>query len=84
MKIATSLVLALLNLLLVGIFWGLSRMNYPEAAIVVEMVILPSLLLATFAFLTRDLIKSGNRLQAFLASLLSIPTVLLVSSIRLR
>jgi hypothetical protein len=84
MKIATSLVLASLNLFLVGVFWSLIHINHPDAAIVVEMVLVPLLLLATLVFLVRDLIKPSNRLHALLALLLSVPSVFVVSSIRLR
>ena len=84
MKIATSLVLASLNLLLVGVFWSLIHISHPDAAIVAEMVFLPLLLLATPVFLVRDLTKPSTRLHALLALLVSAPAVFLVSSIRLR
>lgn len=84
MKIATSLILACLNLLLVGVARALIYLNHLDAAIVIEMVFLPVLLLATVVFILRDLIRPGTRLYALLAILLSVPGALLVSSIRLR
>ena len=78
-RIATSLMLALLNLLLLGAFWSFVASNHADAAILVQMVLVPSLLSATLLFVIRDFIKPSTRTQAFLAILLSIPSGLLVS-----
>jgi hypothetical protein len=79
--IATSLILACVNLTA----RGLVHMNlHSDAAIVIEMVFLPLILLATLVFLIGDFIRPVTRPYALLALLLSVPGALLVSSLSLR
>jgi hypothetical protein len=82
-NLATSIVLAATNLVLIGIAFlgrlshiGCCQLGSPSS--VIGMVIVPILLLLTFAFLIRDVFRRATRLQGFIALVLSIPSAILV------
>lgn len=83
-KIADSVILASINLLLIAFAYG---SDYLESRSVVPgvliLVVVPPLFLFTVVFAVRDLIRSTTRLQATLAFLFSIPTAILLWSIKL-
>jgi hypothetical protein len=82
--LATSVLVACGNLLLTAcaLVFGYTRLA--DLAIAIEMVVLPALLLATAAFVIRDLLRPATRLSAVVAVILSLPGVWLVFSITLR
>jgi hypothetical protein len=87
-KLAISVVLASLNLLLIGLYFLASWKHvgccdFGTPGNVVLLAIVPVVLLACVIFIVRDLIRPPTRLQALLALVLSIPSVIMVSSIHL-
>ena len=87
-KLAISVVLACLNLLVIGLYFlgrwthiGCCSLGSP--ANVLAMAVAPVVLLASLVFIVRDLIRPPTRLQAILALVLSVPSALLVLSIRM-
>ena len=87
-KMAISVVLACLNLLLIGLsFLGrwthIGCCSLGSPANVLAMVVIPVVLLASLVFVVRDLIRPPTRLQALLALVLSIPSAILVLSIHM-
>jgi hypothetical protein len=87
-KLAISVVLACLNLLLIGLSFlgrwthvGCCSLGSP--ANILAMTVVPVVLLASLVFLVRDLIRPPTRLQALFALVLSIPSAILVFSTHL-
>ncbi len=71
-RLTDSVILALINLLLTGLAWIGIYLNHKDTAIVIGMVFIPILLLLTFVFLIRDLIKPTTRIRGLLALILSV------------
>jgi hypothetical protein len=87
-KPADSVVLASANLVLIGIYllgvWthvGCCAMGGPAS--VIGGVVVPVVLLISLPFLVRDLIRPHTRVQAVVALVLLIPSVMVVHTIRL-
>jgi hypothetical protein len=83
-RLTDSVTLALINLLLAGLAWVGIYLNHKDTAIVIGMVFVPILLLLTLVFLIRDLIKPATRLHGLLALILSVPSAVLLSFMRIR
>ena len=83
-RLTDSVTLALINLLLVGFAWLGIYLNHRDTTILIGMVFVPILLLLTFVFLVRDLIRPATRLHGILALILSVPSAVLLSFIRIR
>jgi len=87
-KLAISVVLACLNLLVIGLYFLGSRTrigccSFGSPANILIMAVAPVVLLASLIFIVRDLIRPPTRLQAILALVLSIPSAVMVFSIHL-
>ncbi len=83
-RLTNSVTLSLINLLLAGLALAGIYLNHKDAAIVIGMVFVPILLLLTFVFLIRDLIRPATRLHGLLALILSVPGAVLLSFVRIR
>lgn len=81
---ANSVTLSLINLLLAGVALAGIYLDHKDVAIVIGMVFVPILLLLTFVFLIRDLIRPATRLHGLLALILSVPSAVLLSFMRIR
>jgi hypothetical protein len=87
-KLAISVVLASLNLLVIGLYFLGSRTHVGccslgSPANILIMAVAPVVLLASLIFIVRDLIRPPTRLQAILALVLSVPSAVMVFSIHL-
>ena len=87
-KLAISVILASLNLLLVGLYFlgswtRVACCDWGSPGNVLLLAVVPVVLLASVFFVVRDLIRPGTRWQAIAALVLCAPSVWLVSSIRL-
>jgi hypothetical protein len=87
-KLTISVVLACLNLLVIGLYFlarwthvGCCSLGSPANVLI--MAVAPVVLLASVIFTVRDLIRPPTRLQAILALVLSVPAAVMVFSIRL-
>ena len=87
-KLTLSVVLACLNLLLIGLYFlgswkhvGCCDLGSPGNIILLAVV--PVVLLASLVFIVKDLIRATTRLQAILALVLSVPSAVMVFSIHL-
>jgi hypothetical protein len=88
-KLAISVFLACLNLLVIGLYFlgswthtGCCSLGSPANVLI--MVVAPVVLLASVFFIVRDLLRPLTRRQAVLALALSVPSAIMVFSIRLR
>jgi hypothetical protein len=83
-KIADSLILASVNLSVIAIVYAfgfVKRTN--DVSPLLALLVVPVLFLFTLAYTIRDFIRPGMRIQAILASALSVPTVMFLRSIKL-
>lgn len=82
-KLATSLILASVNAVLVGSGYLMDWTHTPLpqslslAAGVIALIVIPLLVLATIVFALRDLASVGSRLQAAVALALALPVGIL-------
>jgi hypothetical protein len=87
-KLAISVILASLNLLLIGFYFLASWKRvgccgWGSPGNIILLAVVPVVLLASLVFIVRDLIRPPTRLQAILALVLSVPSAIMVFSIRL-
>lgn len=87
-RLTISLILAVLNLVLIGLYFVASWRNvaccgWGSAGNILLLAFVPVVLLASFVFIVRDLIRPSTRVQAILALVLSVPSAVMVFSIRL-
>jgi len=87
-KLAISVILASLNLLLIGFYFlgswkHVGCCDWGSPGNIVLVAVVPVVLLASLVFVVRDLIRPPTRLQAVIALALSIPSAILVLSIHL-
>ncbi len=87
-RLAISVILACLNLLLIGLYFlgswkHVGCCDWGSPGNILLLAVVPGVLLASLVFVVRDLIRPPTRLQAVLALFLSIPSAILVFSIRL-
>jgi len=90
-KLTTSLVLAFVNLVLVGVGYldswkHILPEHLPRATSVwpaaIALVVIPFLVLVTLGFAIRDLVRPGNRWQGALAVVLAAPIGVIYSMAR--
>lgn len=87
-KLAISVILAALNLLLIGVYFLASWRKvgccgWGSPGNIILLAVVPVVLLASVIFIVRDLIRPPTRLQAILALVLSVPSAVMVFSIHL-
>jgi hypothetical protein len=87
-KLAISVILASLNLLLIGVYFLASWRKvgccgWGSPGNILLLAVVPVVLLASVIFIVRDLIRPPTRLQAILALVLSVPSALMVFSVHL-
>ncbi len=82
-KIATSLILGAINAILTGAAFVSLKTSFTTFAAIWVLAFLLPLLAVTAAMSIRDALKPSLRLQALIAVLLSIPSVMWISSVHL-
>jgi hypothetical protein len=87
-RLAISVILASLNLLLIGLYFLASWRRvgccgWGTPGNIILLAVVPVVLLASLIFVVRDLIRPPTRLQAILALVLSVPSAVMVFSIHL-
>jgi hypothetical protein len=87
-KLALSVILACLNLLLIGLYFlgswkHVGCCDWGSPGNIILLAVVPVVLLASLVFIVRDLIRATTRLQAILALVLSVPSAIMVFSIHL-
>ena len=85
---AISVIFAVLNLVLTGLYFlaswrKVACCGWGSPGNVLLLAVVPVVLLASLVFIVRDLIRPPTRLQAILALVLSVPSAIMVFSIRL-
>jgi hypothetical protein len=87
-RLAISVILASLNLLLIGLYFlaswrKIGCCGWGSPGNILLLAVVPVVLLASLVFVIRDLIRPPTRLQAILALVLLVPSAIMVFSIRL-
>jgi hypothetical protein len=83
-KIADSVIISATNLLVIAISYGLpSFRKLNDVSAVLALTVVPIVFLLTVIYTVRDLIRPGKRKQAVVASVLLLPTVVFLGSIKL-
>jgi hypothetical protein len=83
-KIADSVIFAAANLSVIAIVYGIGFIKAAnDISALLSLLIVPLMFLFTLAYIVRDLVRPGMRVQAILASALAVPTALFLGSIRL-